>query len=346
MDEAKLRSVVSKIIEAKPRDFTAIVTNLEAEVKQQKTVYDAALAQIQFDFGAVYQDEVLAAEATFDGKSSFSVRLQSIKTALMGALKTRTTAVPTTTVWTSGLRPRAVPLKPVEVVEGVVLSEPAPVPETDAPYSGLALEPADPGVELLAPEVMEAEEEKVAASVVAHKQPEVFTIETTPVVKDVADRWSATVQKLSVIEPAPGLESDSAEAQVTPDMVTEYLQKYPGGELARADAFENWVDNVQGKHPSRFVRAFNILRHTEHPDAFEGLKNMRLGDIREIIRMPESARLSKLHQLNIEPADFETWRRFLAAASMIPDIKRHTSDSGTFGSFAEYVFAYDALQAG
>jgi hypothetical protein len=70
-----------------------------------------------------------------------------------------------------------------------------------------------------------------------------------------------------------------------------------------------------------------------------------MSDIRAIVRMPETARLARLHDLKIEPGDFEKWRRFLTGASMVPELKKLNTESDLFSNFAQHVFAYEALKS-
>ena len=325
-----------------PRDYSLMLANLEADLMQQKVVYELALEQIQFDFGAVYQNEVQDAELALEAKKTFASRLKNIKTAIMNTLMTEAATQPAALAWESGLRSRPKPKEVIEAVEGVVLQEPEAIDNTDSPYSGLAAEPVDPGVELPVPVAVETKEN---TPVELEKKPEMFTVEVLSGTKDAERRWSGEL-KLPVIEPVLAVaEQVATKAEVTPDMVVDFLKNYPGGELVRADAFESWVENVQGKHPNRFVRAFSVIRGVEHKDAFDVLQYMHISDFRAIVRMTETARVAKLHDLKIQPEDFEKWRRFLTAASMVPELKKLNTDSDSFGNFAQIVFAYEALKS-
>jgi hypothetical protein len=171
--------------------------------------------------------------------------------------------------------------------------------------------------------------------------------------KEKAEQEKIAAMELLESELRKEVKQDSPEAflkEVTPvpahtitfEQIKQYIQNFEGGKAAFEDSFETWVDTIQTIHPTRFrpIALFGSL--VAHRDAVAVFteKKITIGEFRDLIRMPENARATKLHELQIDSADFNAWRHEFTITAMTEGLTEVMRNQQTlFEDWARFAFA-------
>lgn len=301
-DVRVLRKMPTRIISGS-KEFPEILASREAALVEQKEAYETVMQSSPAAIDVTLQAEVKKAETALT-PPTLTERLEAVRESIQ--------AVTPTLGEVKKLKAEA-PMNP-----DVLFHDPTDGTEMNDPFTHL-------------PTVVDA---SVTAAVV--EDAKVEAMET--LMEALNETVSITTRENSV-----GTENDREQTPELPrtlESLKVFIQNYGDNAEVFQHDFDAWVDTIQDVHPSRWRLISRFGSGDTHRDAFDVFKQLTVGEFRDMIRMPESARQSKFEMLKIQPEDFEKWRHEFTYSAMVDGVRDSLHNPHTlFEDWARYTFA-------